>query len=143
MGDNVGELYAYNLRTRENIRLGYFPSRNDASQGTEHAINDNLVIWRGLPQAQGRQVHVYDLHTRQEYILTDPPSFDQPRLAQGILLAGIYAFNITRSGVKLQLFQSGLQYRLDELVHDGHTVAWIAGPRDQKHVYIAQFRRLP
>lgn len=141
---SIAELHAYNLQTGEDVRLGRFRSRNDASQGHEFAISDELVIWKGVRETpeQGL-VHVYDLNTHQERVLTDPPSFDRPHLAQGILLAGAQAYNVDR-GTKARIFRSGLQYRLDSLAHDGHTVAWTAGPnRYEMQVYVAQFRRLP
>lgn len=141
-------LRAHHLPSGEDIELGPAYYRNDASCCEGHTISGHRVVW-----STGRELHRYNLDTRQERTLPDEMASRAPALRGNLLLAGGRVFNV-ETGNMLPLFQ-GLDRTvptilaerravdIDEVATDGQTVVWTSGPRDGEHVYIARLRRLP
>jgi len=132
-------LRAHHLRSGEDIELGPAYYRNDASCCESHAISGHRVVWRGTD----RQTYLYDLATRQRRTLPIPWAYNELELHGNVLRTGSHdVFNV-ESGAMLQLFRTDIPFSVDDIATDGQTVAWVFGPGDEEHIYVARFRRLP
>jgi hypothetical protein len=133
-------LRAFNIRTKETIEIG--PARYSEQMRTEkmYAISGDRIAWLG-----SGGIRIYDLATHQTRPLNSPSIFDG--FHGNWLDVGSRLWNID-TGVQLDYFQAwqaNYPTQVNDIVHDGKTMAWIYGGanNNEGRVYAARMRRWP
>ncbi len=142
-------LHVHNIETGEDFTLGITPYSNNAFAGRFHAIGPGRVAW---VENETYQVHLYDLNTNQDRVLTELPAdcrFNDPMLSENFLLIGgcgqLMGYDLSRDVLfSVPLLPPGDWESMlgsSGVVLSGDRVAWNLTLNGELRLYTAQIVR--
>ena len=149
VGNGAASLHAHNIETQEDLALGMVPHENNAFAGRFHAIGSGWVAWI---EKETRQMHTYNLDTRQEQILTElPAGCDRPgapMLSGDTLVFGCHnqlmGYDLNRDVLfSIPLFPPGDQESTlnSGIILSGDRLVWSLTLDGEQRIYTAQIVR--